>query len=183
MRITELIIQTIKLSLVVLIFYGVSYAQNDDLSEINDLVVAKNYDEALDATDELIEETPDDPKLHFLKATILEKFGDMSGAIKIYQHLTKNFPTLPEPFNNLAIHQANNGDYQAAITTLEAAFNANKSYATTYKNLQAIYNKLASDSYRIALNSTSPESALELAALQKVTAPALDQSEILNCTK
>jgi tetratricopeptide (TPR) repeat protein len=127
----------------------------------------------------LLEQNPKDPIVQFLYATLLEKQGANIQAIEIYKHLTIEFPEYPEPFNNLAIHYANKKDFESAIATLERAFDANPSYRTTYSNLQAIYGRLASEAYIVALNSDVSPLELKLASLDTISTDVIYQDPIV----
>ena len=60
-------------------------------------------------------------------------------------------PILPEPYNNLAVLYASQGNYDKAKSSLELAIHTHPSYATAYENLGDIYAQLARRSYDKAL--------------------------------
>lgn len=93
-----------------------------------------------------------DPQLLLLKGVILADLGRNKDARSIFQALIVDYPQLPEPYNNLAVLYAAEGDYEKAKTVLEIAIKTNPSYATAHENLGDIYAKLASISYAKALN-------------------------------
>ena len=145
-----------------------AHAQKADLQELFELIADGQLDKAAQLNRELVDKQPDNPELLFAEALIADKKGSSKKAIKLYTQLNASHPEMLEAFNNLAIHQANTGNYKAAIDTLERALHANPSVATAYGNLTAIYARLASAAYRKALNSKVKPKPLELASINKV---------------
>ncbi|MES2089263.1 MAG: tetratricopeptide repeat protein, partial [Pseudomonadota bacterium] len=72
-------------------------------------------------------------------------------AVTAFTKLTEDYPELPEPFNNLAVLYAQQGQYDKSRNALEMAIRTNPSYATAYENLGDVYAKLASQAYSKAL--------------------------------
>ncbi len=120
---------------------------------------------ALSLTERELSSDPNNAEVNFIKAVILEKNGDYEQARSIYETLTITHPGMPEPHNNLAIYHSNSGNIDLAIQSLESALKTHPSYATAYLNLVSLYNQLASQSYRIALNSETPVVYPELASI------------------
>jgi|GEM_PF-1111938 len=77
--------------------------------------------------------------------------GDLDRAEQIFSALAKDYPTFPQPYNNLAVVYATQGDYDKARDYLERALATDASYATVYRNLGTIYAGMARDSYGKAL--------------------------------
>jgi tetratricopeptide (TPR) repeat protein len=98
---------------------------------------------------------PRDPQARFLKGLILTEQGNTREAIDIFSKLTQDFPELPEPYNNLAVIYASQGQYEKARTALEQSIRTHPSYATAYENLGDVYAKLASQAYDKALQIDS----------------------------
>jgi tetratricopeptide (TPR) repeat protein len=94
---------------------------------------------------------PRDAQARFLKAVILTEQGNSREAIDIFTRLTQDFPELPEPYNNLAVIYAAQGQYEKARAALEQSIRTQPSYATAYENLGDVYAKLASQAYDKAL--------------------------------
>ncbi|HEY8049197.1 MAG TPA: tetratricopeptide repeat protein [Ramlibacter sp.] len=137
------------------------YAHADEYSDVNRLVQAKQYDEALARADKYLAGKPRDPQMRFLKGVIEADSGKRAEAITTYTQLTQEYPELPEPYNNLAVLYAQEGEYDKARDALEGAVRANPGYATAYENLGDVYAKLASQSYAKAqridpANATAP---------------------------
>ena len=140
----------------------------NDLTELEELIEKRAYKKALENSEILLEQYPATPQVQFAHATILEKLGRKNRAMEMYNNLISDYPDYPEPYNNLAISYANEGNYDSAISILESALSTNPSYETVYLNIKAIYDKLASDAYRVALNSDAPTVALSLASLDSI---------------
>jgi tetratricopeptide (TPR) repeat protein len=94
---------------------------------------------------------PRDPQARFLKGLILTEQGKTKEAIEIFTRLTEDYPELPEPYNNLAVIYAGQGQYDKARAALEQSIRTHPSYATAYENLGDVYAKLASQAYSKAL--------------------------------
>ena len=72
-------------------------------------------------------------------------------ATRTYLELTQDYPELPEPYNNLAVIYADQGDYDKARTLLESAVRANAAFTAAHENLGDIHARLAAQSYEKAL--------------------------------
>jgi ketosteroid isomerase-like protein len=93
----------------------------------------------------------EDAQSRFNKGLMLTEQGKTADAIQIFSALTKDYPELPEPYNNLAVLYASQGQYDLAKHSLEMAMRTHPSYATAHKNLGDIYGKMASQAYDRAL--------------------------------
>ncbi len=126
-------------------------AQSDELQEVNQLIKQNQYDRALDRVNAYLASRPKDARGRFLKGLILTEQNKPNDAIKVFTELTQDFPELPEPYNNLAVLYASQGQYDKARSALEMAIRTHPSYATAHENLGDIYAKLASQAYDKAL--------------------------------
>ena len=151
-------ISTIFISLsCALLVASVQPARADELQEINKLYKQGQNDKALERLDSYLTSRPKDaqgPKIaqgRFLKGLILAEQGKNAEAIQIFTRLTEEYPELPEPYNNLAVLYASQGQYEKARHALEMAINTHPSYATAHENLGDIYAKMASQAYDKAL--------------------------------
>jgi tetratricopeptide (TPR) repeat protein len=140
---------------------GVSCAHADDLQEANALLKAGRYPQALEHVDKVIAAKPQDPQARFLKGLILTEQGNTKEAIEVFQRLTKDYPDLPEPYNNLAVIYAGQGEYEKARAALEKSIRTHSSYATAYENLGDVYARLASQAYDKALQLDSSNSTAQ----------------------
>ena len=126
-------------------------AQSDELQEANQLFKQGQFDRALDRVDVYLKGKPRDARGRFLKGLIFVEQGKPNDAIKVFTELTQEFPELPEPYNNLAVLYASQGQYDKARSALEMAIRTHPSYATAHENLGDLYAKMASQAYDKAL--------------------------------
>ncbi|HXF67564.1 MAG TPA: tetratricopeptide repeat protein, partial [Burkholderiales bacterium] len=126
-------------------------AQGDELQEANQLFKQGQLDRALERVEAFLKSRPKDARGRFLKGLILTEQNRPNEAIKAFTELTQDFPELPEPYNNLAVLYASQGQYEKARAALEMAIRTHPSYATAHENLGDIYAKMASQAYDKAL--------------------------------
>jgi tetratricopeptide (TPR) repeat protein len=127
------------------------------------LVAANSYDDAsklfkqgnlaaaLEKVEAAITTNPKDARARFLKGLILTEQAKPLEAIKVFTALTEDYPELPEPYNNLAVLYASQGQYDKARKSLEMAIRTHPSYAIAHENLGDVYAKMASEAYDKAL--------------------------------
>jgi len=143
-----------------------AHAQSDALQEANQLFKQGQLDRAMDRVNAHLAKSPKDARGRFLKGIILTEQNKPNDAIKVFTELTQEFPELPEPYNNLAVLYASQGQYDKARTALEMAIRTHPSYATAHENLGDIYAKMASQAYDKALqldkSNTTAQTKLNL---------------------
>ncbi|HKQ26124.1 MAG TPA: tetratricopeptide repeat protein [Burkholderiales bacterium] len=128
---------------------GMAVADNfDDASR---LFKQGNHAAALEKIDAAINANPRDARARFLKGLILTEQNKPNDAIKVFTALTDDYPELPEPYNNLAVLYASQGQYDKARNSLEMAIRTHPSYAIAHENLGDVYAKMASEAYDKAL--------------------------------
>ena len=110
-----------------------------------------NYAGALEKVETVITANPRDARARFLKGLILTEQSKPADAIKVFTSLTDDYPELPEPYNNLAVLYASQGQYDKARKSLEMAIRTHPSYAIAHENLGDVYAKMASEAYDKAL--------------------------------
>ncbi|MEQ1668242.1 MAG: tetratricopeptide repeat protein [Sulfuriferula sp.] len=130
-------------------------APNPEYQEISNLFKQGQYDNALTRVNAYLVKNPQDAQARFLKGIILTEQNKSTDAIKVFTGLTEDFPELPEPYNNLAVLYASQGQYDKAKNALEMAIRTHPSYATAHENLGDIYAKMASQAYDKALQLDS----------------------------
>ena len=131
--------------------FAATAAFADDLQDASRLLKAGQAQKALEHVDRALAVNSRDPQARFLKGLILTEQGKTKEAIDIFTRLTQDYPDLPEPYNNLAVIYAGQGQYDKARAALEKAIRTHPSYATAYENLGDVYAKLASQAYGKAL--------------------------------
>ena len=138
-----------------------SLAHADDYSDVNQLLRLGKYPEALTRADQYLAGKPRDPQMRFLKGVIQSESGKPSDATATFVKLTEEFPELPEPYNNLAVIYASQGQYDKARIALEMAIRTNPSYATAQENLGDVYARMASQAYNKALQLDAGNAAVQ----------------------
>jgi tetratricopeptide (TPR) repeat protein len=133
----------------------------DEPADVGKLVRLGQHAEALKKADAFLSKNPRDAQMRFLKGVILTEQNKSAEAIAIFTKLTQDFPSLPEPHNNLAVLYAANGQYDKARSALDAAIRTNPAYATAYENLGDVHAKLASQAYDKALQLDSGNSGAQ----------------------
>lgn len=123
----------------------------DESQEVVKLYSQGNLAQALQRADTYLANKPKDAQMRFQKGLILTEQNKISDAIQIFSSLAADYPNLPEPYNNLAVLYASQGQYEKAKGALERAIRTHPSYATAHENLGDIYAKMASQAYDKAL--------------------------------
>lgn len=130
-------------------------------AEVQDLIKRGQFAKALEQTDQLLVQNPKDAQLRFLKGLALTELRRQADAVDVFQGLTADYPELPEPYNNLAVIYAQQGEYEKARAALEMAIRTHPSYATAHENLGDVYSRLASQAYNKALQLDAGNSAAQ----------------------
>lgn len=130
---------------------AVTPARADEAQEISRMLKQGQQEKALERANSYLSTHPKDARVRFVKGLILTEQNKTGDAIKIFTSITDDYPELPEPYNNLAVLFASQGQYEKARTALEMAINARPGYATAHENLGDIYAKMASQAYERAL--------------------------------
>ncbi|MDD5403544.1 MAG: tetratricopeptide repeat protein [Sulfuricella sp.] len=153
-------------------------ARADEAQEISHMLKQGQMDKAMERANSFLATHPKDAQVRFLKGLILTEQNKTAEAIKVFSSLTDDYPELPEPYNNLAVLYASQGQYEKAKTALEMAINTHPSYATAHENLGDIYAKMASQAYdkALQLDKGNVNAQAKLALIKDIFAkPALRQ--------
>ncbi len=138
----------------------------DDVKEASRLYQQGKLDNALAKVNVALAQQPKDAQGRFVKGLILTEQKKSADAIQVFTGLTEDYPELPEPYNNLAVLYASQGNYDKAKAALELAIHTHPAYATAYENLGDIYAQLARRSYDKALqldkSNTTAQSKLAM---------------------
>ena len=142
----------------------------DEVEDAAKLLKAGQHQQALERVNKLLASKPRDARARFLKGLIFAEQGNTKDATDVFLALTKDFPDLPEPYNNLAVIYAAQGQYDKARGALEQSIRTHPSYATAYENLGDVYAKLASQAYDKALqfDSANPAAKNKLALVREL---------------
>jgi Flp pilus assembly protein TadD len=142
-------------------------AQNNEYQDATLLFRQGQIERALEKVDAWLKARPKDARGRFLRGMILTQQKKTDEAIRTYIDLTQDFPELPEPYNNLAVIYASQGEYDKARVLLETAVRALPSFAAAHENLGDIYARLAAVSYEraIKLDTANKTAAAKLKAV------------------
>lgn len=112
-------------------------------------------EQAAAQADQFLQLNPNDAEMRFLRGVIATEQKQPAQAIQIFSALARDYPAMPEPYNNLAVLYAAQGQDRKAVDALEQAIRAQPGYATAYENLGDLYARMASQSYGKALELDS----------------------------
>lgn len=157
-----------------LVLLTASLARADEYGDVSQLLRAGKLSEAQARVERHLASKPRDPQMRLFKGVIQRESGRQAEAIITFTRLSEDYPQLPEPYNNLAVIYAAQGQYEKARVALEKALHTNPSYATAHDNLGDIYARLASQAYSKALQmdgSAAPPSQPRLAMINELSSP------------
>jgi len=151
---------------------GAGFAQAEDMASLTRLAAEGQASRAMEGVERLLLTRPNDPALRFFKGVLLTDAQRTADAVQWFERLTQDFPELPEPYNNLAVLYAGQGDYERARVALGEALRANPRYAVAQANLGDVHVQLAQQSYRRALGIDPSDASVapKLAALRLLNA-------------
>ena len=146
-------------------------ARADEITEIARLQKAGLTVEAMAMVDQALATRPKDPQLRFLKGVLLTDAKRNAEAIAVFALLNEDYPELAEPYNNLAVLYAGQGQLDKARVALEGAVRSNPNYATAYENLGDVYARLAVQAYAraLALDADNASLAPKIAQLRTLS--------------
>jgi Flp pilus assembly protein TadD len=150
-------------------------AEAESISDAKKMMSEGRLSDALLVTDRMLQKQPADPSILFVRGLILSEQHKSAEAIEIFSRLTVAHPDFPEPYNNLAVLFANEGQYTKARVALEAALKINPRYATAQENLGDIYMQAALQAYlqaqTLAVASPGLRSKLDIVRTSLGAAP------------
>lgn len=132
----------------------------DEYATVNGLLRDGRLSEALASADQYLVKNPRDPQMRFLRGLIQQDAGDRDAAIASYTSLIQDYPELPEPYNNVAVLYAGQGQFTKARDALEMATRNSRSYAIAHENLGDVYARLANEAYSQAVQLDAGNTAL-----------------------
>ena len=135
-------------------------------AQITRLAQAGQIDEALEKARAYLEREPHDAHVRFMHGNLLAQAGRADEAEAALVQLTRDYPELAEPYNNLAVLRAARGQLEPAREALETAVRLDPGYATASENLGDIYLRLAAAAYAQA---AAAQPAAAAAARQSLT--------------
>jgi tetratricopeptide (TPR) repeat protein len=144
-----------RIAVILSLALAAAAAHADELQDINRMMRQGQLAQALERAEKFLAGKPRDAQGRFLKGLILTELNRPREAIQVFSKLSEDYPELPEPYNNLAVLYASQGQYEKARLALESSIRTHPSYATAHENLGDIYAKLASQAYDKALQLDS----------------------------
>lgn len=143
-----------------------------ELQEVQKLMAAGQWKPALARADAHLAKNPRDAQMRFVRGVILTEMKDTGAAREVFERLNEDFPELPEPYNNLAVLYAAQGQLDRARTLLETALSVRPDYGTAQENLGDIYLQMSADAYQRAarLQSSNRTAANKLALTRELLA-------------
>jgi predicted negative regulator of RcsB-dependent stress response len=133
----------------------------DAIREAQTLYQQGKLPEALTRVDSVLRTSPKDAQGRFLRGLIYTEQNKKAEAIRDFTGLTEDYPELPEPYNNLAVLYASQGNLDKAKAALEVAIHTHPTYSTAHENLGDIYAQLATRAYDRALSLDKQNSAAQ----------------------
>lgn len=121
-----------------------------ELQQVQKLMGAGHVQRALERADAHLAKNPRDAQMRFVRGVILSELKQAAEARQVFERLTEEFPELPEPYNNLAVIYASEGELDRARTLLETALSVRPDYPTAHENLGDIYLQMGADAYQRA---------------------------------
>ena len=135
---------------------GITFVFSVTASELQDvkmLLREGKLTEALIKAEKALEKQHADAAMRFTKGLILSEQKKTREAIDVFSKLITDFPDYPEPYNNLAVLFATDGQYVKARIALETALKINPEYATAHENLGDVFLQSAIQSYDNAIKN------------------------------
>jgi len=148
-------------------------AQADAYDDVAALIKAGKTAEALTQAQTYLARNARDPQMRFLQGSAQSASGDTQAAIATFTQLIQEYPELPEPYNNLAVLYASQGQLEEARNALLQAVRNNPDYPVAYENLGDIYLRLAHQAFAQAtkLQGAQPGVQRKLDSLRPLLEP------------
>lgn len=135
-------------------------ARADDVADARQLLHAGKPGDALARVDQALAARPKDPGLQLLRGVILADQDRPADALAQFNALAQQHPELSEPYNNMAVLHARQGQYDKARIALEMAIRNNPAHAEAHENLGDVHAHLAARAYAQAQQLGSPSRSL-----------------------
>ena len=129
----------------------------DELQDVDKLYRAGELQQALSKADAAIAAQPRAAQIRFLKGVILTDLKRHDEATQVFIALTEDYPELADPYNNLAVLYAADGQLQSAVVALQTALRNDASHRAARENLGDVYLTLARQAWSAALVGSKGE--------------------------
>jgi tetratricopeptide (TPR) repeat protein len=144
-------------------------------NDVRKLLRQAKYPQALILVNKGLATNPRDPQMRFWQGYIFEQQGQPEMAMQVYLDLTREYPELAEPHNNLGVIYAAKGNYPNAKASLDAALRANPNYAAAHENMGDLLVNMAHQSYQRSL-AIEPKQRGIAQKIERIT-PVLDLTQ------
>lgn len=146
--------------------------QDAPYDRVQRLIQAGEWTAAMTEAESWLSQNPRDPQMRFMQGVIQQQRGEADAALATFLELTRSYPELPEPHNNLAVLHAAAGRLGEAREALEMAIRLNPQYAIAHRNLGDVYLRLAENAFRAALSHAPglPDASRKLQAIEQLRA-------------
>ncbi|MCV2363552.1 tetratricopeptide repeat protein [Paucibacter sp. DJ1R-11] len=156
---------TLRLALATLLFhlFGLPLAHASELDIAQRQWLAGQRPQAVATLEAALKQTPDELKLRFALGVMRMELGEQGSAQQIFIQLTEDFPDLADPYNNLAVIHASQGDLDRARNELEQALRLQPNHAQAQENLGDVLLRQALRAYQRAQQAlAAPSTTLAL---------------------
>ncbi|MFA6216450.1 MAG: tetratricopeptide repeat protein [Candidatus Omnitrophota bacterium] len=138
---------------------GVSYDYKTALKDIEKHIRQKNYQKAGELCDSLLRYYGDNRQVHYLRALLNQRIGELEKAINDYQFLIEHQLADAKVYNNLASIYAQKEDFAKAKDLYIRAIQENYGMAEAHNNLADLY--MRDDEFNLAMGEYEKVVALE----------------------
>ena len=144
---------------------------SDFPAQVEKLLQGGHPAQALELADLGLKKSTQSAQLRFMRAVSLESLGRVGEAEAELKSLIAAYPEIPEPYNNLAVIEAQQAKLEEALKLLEQALLINPEFALARKNLGDVYLALAMEAYEKAAAKLPRNTVLQqrLRTLQRIT--------------
>ena len=116
-------------------------------------------EQALQRLDATTFHSEDEVGASLLRGVLQAELGQMPAAIDTFERLSRDYPDLPQPLNNLAVIYAEQGMIEQARSTLLRTIELRPGHASAHHNLGDLYIRMALEAYARAYE-LDPENAM-----------------------
>lgn len=166
-----------------LFFTVVSIAEDvsPSLDEVQQIVSQGDYAIALEKLQDIIQREPNNTEARFLSGVVHAQLGNTDKAVHVFNELTRQFPELSEPYNNLAVLYASQHEYEKARDALQHALKIQPDYDTAHENLGDVYIKMAAMSYEqsFSINSRNRRAQSKADIIAKILESRIKRGELI----
>jgi len=140
------------------IFFSCNMAWANESNEVEELIRNKQWTQAQQKLQSAIKQSATktssapSPQWRLMNSQILAGLGQSAKAVEELLTLIQEFPELPEPYNNLGVLYAAQGNYEAAMSAFNSAVQARPNYKIAIQNLGDLYTAMAQQAYAKAKN-------------------------------